>query len=124
MSTQQKTMTTQQVADRLVSLCREGKVQEAGNELYGDDIESIEPDNSPMPKAAGKKAVAEKGHQFASMIEAHHGGKITDPIVAGDYFTLGWWMDITMKGQGRTQMEEVCVYKVKDGKIVWEQFLY
>jgi predicted ester cyclase len=44
--------------------------------------------------------------------------------VAGDYFSIAWMMDITMKGQGRVKMEEVCVYKVKDGKIVWEQFFY
>jgi hypothetical protein len=27
-----------------------------------------------------------------------------------------------MKGQGRMQMAELCVYEVKDGKIVSEQF--
>jgi hypothetical protein len=31
-------------------------------------------------------------------------------------------MDVTMKGQGRMQMTELCVYVVKDGKIVSEQF--
>jgi limonene-1,2-epoxide hydrolase len=31
-------------------------------------------------------------------------------------------MDLTMKGQGRMQMSEVCVYEVKDDKIVSEQF--
>jgi limonene-1,2-epoxide hydrolase len=31
-------------------------------------------------------------------------------------------MDVTMKGQGRMKIEEVCVYEVKDDKIVSEQF--
>jgi hypothetical protein len=31
-------------------------------------------------------------------------------------------LDMTMKGQGRTNMAELCVYQVKDGKIVAEQF--
>lgn len=117
-------MTTQEVANHLVSLCREGKIQQAGKELYDENIVSIEPEYAHTPLATGKKAVIEKGNQFAAGIEATHGGHITDPLVAGDYFSIAWMMDITMKGQGRMKMEEVCVYKVKDGKIVWEQFFY
>jgi limonene-1,2-epoxide hydrolase len=33
-------------------------------------------------------------------------------------------MDVTMKGPGRVQMDEIAVYEVKDGKIVKEQFFY
>ncbi|MFI5136030.1 MAG: SnoaL-like domain-containing protein [Chitinophagales bacterium] len=125
MSTQKQSMSTQEVADRLVSLCRQGKVLEAGQELYADNIVSIEPENSPMPaKLSGKPAVTGKGKQFAEMIEAQHAGKISDPLVAGNHFTISWWMDVTMKGQGRTSMDEVIVYEVKDGKIVREQFYY
>ena len=29
-----------------------------------------------------------------------------------------------MKGRGRMQMEEICVYKVDNGKIVLEQFFF
>jgi len=124
MSTQQKSRTTQEVADRLVSLCREGKVIEAGEELYGDNIVSHESEPSPNLLLKGKKDVRAKGNQFAEMIEAHHGGKISDPMVVGNYFTITWSMDVTMKGQGRSTMEEIDVYKVQDGKIVEEWFHY
>jgi ketosteroid isomerase-like protein len=33
-------------------------------------------------------------------------------------------MDVTMKGFGRMNMDEVCVFEVKDGKIVSEQFFF
>jgi hypothetical protein len=33
-------------------------------------------------------------------------------------------IDATMKGMGRQVLDEVCVYEVKDGKIVQEQFFY
>jgi hypothetical protein len=124
MSTQQKSMTTQEVANRLVSLCREGKVLDAGEELYGENIISHESPPAPNLLASGKAAVRAKGNEFAEMIEAHHGGKIGDPQVAGNYFTLAWTMDVTMKGQGRSTMEEIAVYKVQDGKIVEEWFHY
>lgn len=58
------------------------------------------------------------------MIEEVHGGSVGDPIVAGDQFACTMVADWTVKGQGRSQMDEICVYKVKDGKIVSEQFIY
>jgi ketosteroid isomerase-like protein len=33
-------------------------------------------------------------------------------------------MDVTMKGGQRMKMDEVCVFKVKDGKIVSEEFFF
>ena len=117
-------MTTQQVAARLVELCRKGEVLKAGEELYGDDIISIEPEHGPMKSATGKKAVLARGAQFASMIEERHGGSFSDPIVAGSNFTVSMVLDATMKGQGRQKLEEICVYQVKDGKIIKEQFFY
>jgi len=117
-------MTTKEVADRLVSLCRQGQIQQAGQELYGENIVSIEPQHAPIPKAEGLKAVVEKGQHFASMIEERHGGSVTDPIVEGNFFSIGWSMDVTMKGMGKTSLQEICVYKVENGKIVREEFFY
>ena len=117
-------MTTQQVANRLIELCRKGQIQQAQEELYGETIVSIEPKGAPIEKAEGLKAVSEKGKNFASMIEERHGGSITDPVVTGKYFSMGMTLDATMKGQGRILLEEVCVYKVENGKIVFEEFFY
>ena len=97
---------------------------EAQKELYGETIESIEPTKAPVKSASGLKAVTAKGIQFASMIEKNHGGSISDPVVAGEHFSVGWTMDVTLKGAGRVNMDEVCVYQVKDGKIVREQFFF
>ena len=117
-------MNTQQVADRLVALCRQGDIQKAMEELYADDIVSNEPAHAPTKSAKGKKAVFEKGKQFASMIETRHGGSFSDPIVGGRYFSVAMMLDATFKGQGRMKFDEVCVYEVKDGKIIWEQFYF
>jgi hypothetical protein len=117
-------MTTSEVANRLVELCRTGQIQQAQEELYGADIVSIEPAHSPIQSATGLQAVAEKGKLFASMIEERHGGSFSDPIVAGRYFSATMTLDATFKGQGRMVLEEVIVYEVKDGKIVSEQFFF
>jgi len=39
-------MTTQEVADKLVQLCREGKNDQAIEELYADNVVSREPKGS------------------------------------------------------------------------------
>ncbi len=117
-------MTTKEVADRLVALCRQGNIQDAQKELYGADIESIEPKHAPVKSATGIEAVTKKGMAFATLIEARHGGSVSEPIVEGNYFTIGWQMDVTMKGMGRISLEEICVYHVKDGKIVREEFFF
>jgi hypothetical protein len=117
-------MTTQQVANRLIELCRQGKVQEAGQELYADSIVSVEPEHAPLKTAHGKDAVSKRGQQFAAMIEERHGGSFSDPVVCGRYFSVAMVLDATFKGQGRMKFEEICVYEVKDGKIVFEQFFF
>jgi hypothetical protein len=117
-------MTTQEVANRLVELCRIGQIQQAQEELYGNDIISIEPPHAPTKTAQGIAAVAEKDKQFAAMIEERHGGSFSDPLVCGRYFSVSMVLDATMKGMGRMLLEEICVYEVKDGKIVSEQFYF
>ena len=118
-------MTTQEVANKLVSYMRQGRIVEAQAELYADDIVCIEPEGSMAAHITkGKAAVAEKGRQFAEMIEERHSSSCSDPIVGGRFFSLTMTLDATMKGMGRQLLDEVCVYEVKDGKIVSEQFFY
>lgn len=118
-------MTTQEVANKLVAYMRQGQIFEAQTALYADDIVCIEPEGTMMPHITkGKIAVGEKGKQFASMIEETHGSSCSDPVVGGRYFSISMTLDATMKGVGRQLLDEVCVYEVKDGKIVHEQFFY
>lgn len=118
------TMTTQEVANRLIELCRQGLVLESQQELFADDVTSHEPAHSQMPVAIGKEAVLEKGRQFAAMIEERYSGSFEDPIVAGNYFSFVCKLDAKLKGAGRVVWDEICVFGVRDGKIISEQFFY
>ena len=117
-------MTTQQIADRLVALCRQGKFEEAQKELFADDVVSIEPYATPefQKEIKGLPAILEKGRKFMSMVEKIYTMSVSDPIVAGNSFACIMRLDMTMKGQGRMDMSELCVYQVKDGKVISEQF--
>ena len=117
-------MTTREVADRLVELCRKGLILEAQQELFADDVTSHEPVNSHTPPAIGKAAVLAKGKHFASLIEERRSGSFEDPIVAGDYFSFVCKLDATLKGVGKVVWDEICVFGVKNGKVISEQFFY
>ena len=120
-----KTLTTKEVANRLVELCRHGKIDDCQAELFAANAVSMEANDSMGPKiVAGLNGIKEKSKLFQSMVEEFHDARISDPVVGGNHFAMSWSMDVTMKGQKRTTMEEVCVYKVTDGKIVMEQFFY
>ena len=117
-------MTTLEVAHRLVALCREQKWEAAQQELYADDAVSIEPQDTPMsPKVTtGLPKIIAKGRQFVAMVDTMHTLTVSDPLVAAQSFACTMALDVTFKGQPRMQMVELCVYEVKDGKIVSEQF--
>jgi hypothetical protein len=118
------TMLTSQIADRLVELCRKGEFEAAQTELFAEDAVSIEPDGAPMEMAEGLAAIQEKGRQFMASVEQIHGIVISEPVVAGNFFTVSMALDTTFKGRGRVNMEEICVYEVDGGKIISEQFFY
>ena len=125
MTTQEAVMTTQDVANRFHELAQTGQWEQIQNELFAHDAVSIEPANSPgMKTAEGIDAIKQKGKQFEEMVEEMHGGFSEKPCVAGNHFAVAMGMDVTMKGQGRSKMDEIAVYEVHEGKIVKEQFFY
>ncbi|TMI81871.1 MAG: nuclear transport factor 2 family protein [Bacteroidetes bacterium] len=118
-------MTTKDVANRLHELFNGGKWEQAQEELFANDAESVEPPKSQgMQSVKGLDAIKKKGQQFNDMVEEMHGGYCSEPIVAGNYVAFAMGMDCTYKGMGRQKMDEIAIYEVKDGKVVKEQFFY
>ena len=117
-------MQTQEIADRLVDLCRQGQFEQAQRELYSDDVVSLEPEGTPYGTANGLEAVFEKGRKWAEMTEEVHSLTVSDPMVADRFIAVKMTIDSTTKGMGRSQSDEICLYEVKDGKIIKEKFLY
>ena len=118
-------MTTQNIADKLVELCSEGKFHEA-LEFYSPNIVSVEASAPPGGdrESSGIEAIRAKGQWWMENHEVHS-SKVEGPLVAGDIFAVTFKMDITFKPTGkRMMMEEVAVYHVSDGKIVREEFFY
>ncbi|WP_375558983.1 SnoaL-like domain-containing protein [Bernardetia sp. OM2101] len=117
-------MTTQEIANRLVELCREGNYDQAQKELYHQNAFSIEPEMLPNNKVQGMEAIGKKGQEWANNLEEMHFAEVSEPIVAGSHFSCTMAFDATFKDRGRVKDEELAVYKVENGKITEERFFY
>lgn len=125
MTVAEKTLTTQEVAARYNALAQQEKWFDIQDELFAENVKSIEPSNSPYLKnAEGKVPVRKKGEDWVKRIEAVHSRFTTAPVIGGDYFAVGREVDITVEGLGRIRKHQVMLYRVTDGKIVSEQFFY
>jgi hypothetical protein len=118
-------MSTQEVAARFNQLARQEKWFDIQDELFADNVRSVEPLHSPYMKyAEGKAAVRTKAEEFVKKVQDFHGAYTTEPVVGGNHFAVGRGMEITVEGFGRIKIDQIMLYEVKDGQIVLEQFFY
>ena len=117
-------MTTTEIANRLVELCRKGDFETTQSELFADDVTSIEPHSTADfdKETKGKEAVKEKGDKWNAMVETTHNIDVSDAVIATNSFACTMRLHVSMKGKGEMDMTELCVYEVKDGKIISERF--
>ena len=117
--------TTKEIAARFEELARDEKWFDIQDELFAENVKSIEPIGSPYMKyAEGKANVRSKGEDFVSRITALHHTKSSPIIVAENHFAVARDLEISVEPHGRIRMNEIMLYEVKDGKIVSEQFFY
>ena len=98
-----------------------GKIMDAFEKYYADDV--VMQENSDEPRV-GKAVNRKAEEEFMSSVEAFHGAKVNASAVNGDVSFSEWEMDLTFKGGKRVKMEQVAVRKWKNGKIAHERFFY
>jgi ketosteroid isomerase-like protein len=115
-------MNPNELGQKLVDLFNSGRHDEITATLYSPDIKSFEADGQ---LSEGLDGLRKKYDWWESTFEVH-GTTAKGPFPHGDdKVAVIYWMDTTHKESGqRSQMEEIAVYDVKDGKIVEERFFY
>jgi hypothetical protein len=121
-------MTTQALAARYRELMTERKFLEIQDSHYAQDVVCQEMEKATTMGLAvitnGLEAVKAKGIARRATIETMHSYYCSEPLVAGDFFSVVLRQDVTFKGRPRTTVEEIGIFQVKEGKIVKEQFFY
>lgn len=120
------TMTTMEVGQKLVDLCRQGQHHTAFETLYSPDVISVEA--AAMPgigaEARGLPAVLAKG-QWWSETHTVHSEVLDGPYPHGDRFIVKFTYDVTNKPSSRRyEFHEMALYTVENGKVAREEFFY
>ena len=102
--------TIHEIANGLTELVSEQKFVEAYEKLFANDAVSIDPRNKEQSSLKGLENLVAREKDFLSRTEIHQ-ITVSQPIVAGSYFTLSLHMDFTIAGQGKMLLDELCVYK-------------
>ncbi len=122
-------MTTKEIADQLVALCRAGRNLEAVETLLSPDVVSVEATgDETMPAVqTGREAVLGKNNWWLQNHQIHS-AQVKGPFPNGDRFTVIYDFVVTPKSGPmagkKMRMEEVALYTVSDGKITREEFFY
>ncbi|MBC7926244.1 MAG: nuclear transport factor 2 family protein [Bryobacteraceae bacterium] len=119
-------MNTSDLANNFVTMCREGKNFDVMQQLYDDNIVSVEAVRRKTGnfETSGKAAVIEKSKEWAGAHEVH-GGTVDGPFLQSDKFAVVFEFEVTVKATGeRIKDREVAVYTVENSLIVREEFFY
>ena len=114
-------MTTRELADRIVAMCRERKFVEVVKAHYAEDV--VSRDNCEEPRV-GFEAVLADNERWEDDNEVHS-FEVPACYVDGDTFVLEMVADFTNKPSGREiHFDEIGVYTVRKGKVVSTRFYY
>jgi hypothetical protein len=114
--------TIQKLDSELNQMILSGKVLEAFDRFYGDDV--VMQENAAEP-TAGKAINRAREVEFLGSIGELHEMKLGATGSNGDDTTFGVWVvDATYKGGPRVRLEQVAVRTWRDGKVIREQFFH
>ena len=122
------TLSRDEIAEKLIACCRDGREAELLDTTYAADAQSVESAPNPQTGTAvtqGLDGIRAKHAWWADNFVVHS-GSVDGPYPHGDdRFGVIFEMDAEEKASGtRYKMKELAVYTVADGKIVREEFFY
>ncbi|WP_445452446.1 SnoaL-like domain-containing protein [Flavobacterium sp. 25HG05S-40] len=112
------------IANRLVELTRNKLFLQAQSELFSDNAQSIEPENSGRNSVFGLQAMQEKETAFLNNIFKWNSIKVSEPTCTERYFSIKMYVDVILTTGRQVIVDEIIIYEVENNKIIKEQFFY
>jgi len=106
---------------QLNEMFAQGKVLEAFDKFYADDVVMQENDQEPT---VGKEANLAREEEFVSKLTEIREAKPLKVAIGIGYSMVEWKLDYTHEDWGIRNYKQVAVQEWKDGKIVREKFYY
>lgn len=114
-------MNVHAIDTRINELILSGKALDAFDEFYADDVVMQENSDAPF---VGKVLNRQREFEFFGSIEEFFGATLLASAVNGDTTFSQWSWDLSLKGIGRIEMNQVAVRTFKGGKVAHERFYY
>jgi ketosteroid isomerase-like protein len=105
----------------LVAYVERGRILEAIDEFYADDV--VMQDNH-APPTVGKAANREREQAFAALIAEVHENRAAAVLVDGDRAVINWRFDFTGTDGTRYRFDQLAFQSWKGDRIVNERFYY
>ncbi|MBB5441218.1 hypothetical protein HDC92_004925 [Pedobacter sp. AK017] len=109
------------ISNKLIELLRNQDFIGAYQDLFSGDAESFDPLNPHPSPLKGLAKLVEREKQFLSKVSILN-IDVSEAIHAGNYFTIRLFMQFRLN-EKEMFIDELCIYKVADGKIIKQQFL-
>lgn len=113
--------TIEEKLKKLNELVLAGKMMDAFEQFYHDDVQMQENESEPVK---GKDANRKRELIFLSNIEEFRNASVNAVATGDDISFVVWSYDYTHKEWGVKKYTQVSVQKWKDGQIIHEQFFY
>ena len=114
-------VTIRDQVEGLIAQVEQGKVLEAFEEYYAEDVEMQENANPPT---VGKAANREREKAFLANIATVHESRANAILVDGDRAVIEWVADFTNTEGTRLRIEQTALQTWKGGKVAHERFYY
>ncbi len=114
-------MPSRERVQSLIDHVLQGKILEAVQEFYADDVQMQENLNPPT---VGKAANLEREKQFVSYVKEFHSASAGPVVVEGDHAAIRWTMDFTAVDGNRVKYDQVALQTWRGDHIVHERFIY
>jgi hypothetical protein len=111
----------EQSLHELNNLVLQGKMLDAFEKYYHDDVVMQENESAPT---VSKEANRQREIEFLNNIADFRGAEVKGIAVGDNLSTVIWQYDYTHKEWGVRNYTQVSIQHWKDGKIIKEQFIY
>ena len=112
---------TKELVEDLAKMIGEGKMLEAFEKYYAENVSMQENDEEMRVGKAVNRAYEEA---FVNGITEFHGAKILGTASNDNYSMVESFMDVTHKDWGRVARTQVAVQRWENGQIISEKFYY
>ena len=114
-------MPSRERLEDLIEHVRRGRLPEAIEKFYADDVVMQE---NRQPPTVGKAANLERERGFTAWLAQWHEALPVSVTIDGDHVAIAWVLDYSTTDGKRIRMEEVAYQTWKGDRIVQERFYY